>query len=879
MSYLEKNINALRQVNPELAKIIEDAGKDDWVELLPGNKPGLVLTHGIKRHTVYENKDPDIDAKETIKNVEFHPDEATIMLGLGLGYALNQAIKKAKKGHLFVIVEPSKDIIKKAFELFDFSEATLQNKLYIALSQSDVSVIISMLDGQTVISNWQMIMSKYCHFKQSIYAEIIDHTMNLINQLYCNTGTVMGAGAKIALNDIENFPYTIGEPGVNLLFNKFKGKTAVMVSTGPSLQKNIHLLMDKKVQDSVIIIAVAQALRILLAYDIKPDLVCTVDYGEVNLTHFDGLMDCDVPLVALNRTYAPILKQWKGKKFIVGTPVPGYDESSSALIAKKGSVDQGGSVSHLCMGLAIAMGCKNVIIIGQDLAYDTDRSHNPNADSGGHIEVENGQIWWVVNDQRSHLSGQNKKYTMGAAHYVEGYFGAPVLTNLGLASFITAFENIIMRNPDVNFINATEGGAHIKGATRMTLGKALKKYSNLFLNKNIIDKAFNSYDGSGEFVKSIDVLKNELDLYDEIIDNANKALNINKKLKKARDKKDVDKLLIDNEKFTTTAELASRKSPLITVAIFAESRRIQSRELNEKRGKAQLFKNKDYLKKRIERNELILKAAIREAEKLKASTVIVYDLMKEVVETNNVDLLKDNTPYTPDVSDAKTYFKNGNFARPLLDARKADNTKVIGHALVMRQESIDKGIKYQKSADHDTDIEYLSCISEAIKLGKEANKNNTGDYSEAFKLLNKAIKLKPDDLMAKWGLATTYHYMKDNKKSVQLYGELVEKFPDNINIKFEYATVMINTDIPSALKVFEEIFKQTEEYDWYFNRISELYDIIGEKELAISFLKQYLVKHENDYESWKKLSILCDKYGEKEEATKAYNKYISIIGK
>ena len=87
------------------------------------------------------------------------------------------------------------------------------------------------------------------------------------------TGTVIGAGKEIAKNDIETFPYVVRHRGIAELQNLYKDKPAILVNTGPSLQKNIHLLMNKEVREKCIIISIAQALRILLAYGIEPNFI------------------------------------------------------------------------------------------------------------------------------------------------------------------------------------------------------------------------------------------------------------------------------------------------------------------------------------------------------------------------------------------------------------------------------------------------------------------------------------------------------------------------------------------------------------------------------------------------------------------------------
>ena len=98
----------------------------------------------------------------------------------------------------------------------------------------------------------------------------------------------------------------------------------------------------------------------------------------------------------------------------------------------------------MSLGLAQLLGCNPIAFIGQDLALG-ESSHIPLADASGDVTItEHGEIRWKVKDQRCHLHGDNS-YSMGRVHYVPGYYGTPVLTNMGLQSFLTVFSNMIER--------------------------------------------------------------------------------------------------------------------------------------------------------------------------------------------------------------------------------------------------------------------------------------------------------------------------------------------------------------------------------------------------------------------------------------------------
>jgi len=441
---LKKNLTTLSEVNPELHKWIKKEKNVDWVQLIKSkNKDNNILVHcGSEIRPAYSMSNPKKEAFRAVKAMQLHKENVSIVIGFGLGYLVHAILSKMEKGHRVIVVEPVGHIIRLALSNFDFAKAIFHRDLIIvAPGEAEISAVIYYISNQFVITNWLVTVDHYTGSKPEIYGKLSSCISNVINQIMCNIGTVAGeAGAKIADNDIVCMPYVIRHRGVAELKGMFKDKPAVLVSTGPSLAKNIHNLMG--MEDKVVIIAVGQALRVLLAYDIKPDFICTVDFGEVNMGHFKGLLDSGVPLVTVNRAYAPLLKAWQGPKFIAGTPVPGFEDMATGILTEKGFIPAGGSVAHLCFGLAKLLECNPIIFIGQDLALG-ETSHIAQADAMGEVKIsKDGQLIWEVKDHRCSLHGK-KGYSMGPIAQVPGYYGTPALTNLGLLSFLTTFEQMI----------------------------------------------------------------------------------------------------------------------------------------------------------------------------------------------------------------------------------------------------------------------------------------------------------------------------------------------------------------------------------------------------------------------------------------------------
>lgn len=884
----KNNIAALTKKSQHIKDWVDSQKEIDWATMTKSknNDWNMLIKNRNQVDCAYDINTPRKELRQVVKNLRFYKQNVTVIIGAGVGHLLKMTLDKKEKEHRIVLIEPVATILKFAFQAYDFSKWIEDETLIIIDDNpSVIPQVLGFIDNVHVVEDWVLLVEKYCMVRPE-YVDSVKMTSEAINQLRCNTGTVMGAGAIIAANDILNIPYCIRNKGINEIRDLHKNKPCVLVSTGPSLLKNIHIL--KEMKDKVIIIAVAQALRILLAYDIRPDFICTVDYGKVNYEHFDGLMDCDVPLIALNRSYAPILKRWSGTKFVVVSPQPGYEDSATGIMTRKGHLEHGGSVAHMCLGTAMHLGCDPIIFVGQDLSYDTNRSHANGADASGEIMVDqNGMIQWVITDPRSSL--KKVLYPMGPAQYVPSFWGGEkVLTNLGLASFITSFEAMIERHPEKLIINATEGGVRLKGAEHMTLCSVEDKYCKKTLDKSEIENYFGLADDYEDLIdEMIPALKKDICTLDQIIDNTTKGLKTATQLKKeGLEEKELNKLLKENAKYSNAAHDAAKKNSLVGVAIFSASRAIHSREMNLEGKKNNIVKDRDALLKRIERNELILNKAKDESTKLKKYYQKTLGLLKVYKSTNNENCLISHRKEKVSFKDAHIYFKDGNWMHPLLDARKVlenhipgekktaleiEATKVQEIALKARSEQINNIIREYK--DRSSELEYNNLIEKSKTLGRDHQ-----NYKESLKLLKRANNLCPDKVEAKWGLATTYHFLKMTDESLYYFEELMKDYPDDLKFKFEYGNVMLMKDIQKGLKIIGEVMESTDKFDSHLAAIGMLYQKAKMYEEAVVAFDEYLKSHEMDYTIWEKLGDCYKELGEEKKAASSYKRSSKIKG-
>ncbi len=225
----------------------------------------------------------------------------------------------------------------------------------------------------------------------------------------------------------------------------------IIVSAGPSLDKNIEDL--RPALGHAFIIAVDTALKYLLKKDIIPDAFVTIDPAK-SMENFADERVGAIPVIFDEQTPPELLGKHTAAKILYNCR--DYPKKLfEACGVKIGSdIPSGGSVATAAFAICYELGIKDIILIGQDLAYTGETTH-----AGGVISAGiNGDIGTVM---------------------IDGIDGEKVRTRSDWIGYLRWFEHAIEliahEAPDVSVIDATEGGALIRGTRVMTLREAISQ--------------------------------------------------------------------------------------------------------------------------------------------------------------------------------------------------------------------------------------------------------------------------------------------------------------------------------------------------------------------------------------------------------------------
>lgn len=195
----------------------------------------------------------------------------------------------------------------------------------------------------------------------NVYAELSWHVTEVLSQLHWQYSVELGSETFIT-RQIQNV--ADNRWPAKWLENVFAGQTAVLLAGGPSLDQALPWV--KTHRDSVIVLAVSRIARQLLAADIEPDFIFSVDPTELSFDISKEMLNFTgrTVFICSHHVVPTLLNQWLGKVFYLGDRVPWASDLNVANLTSAGP-----TVTNTALNVAHAMGFKRVILAGVDLCF------------------------------------------------------------------------------------------------------------------------------------------------------------------------------------------------------------------------------------------------------------------------------------------------------------------------------------------------------------------------------------------------------------------------------------------------------------------------------------------------------------------------------
>lgn len=463
MNIYEKNMEVLNRNDHSLYVALQEA-EDKlknprikvWEESALNGEPVLFVEKGETTYRLNSIYNPTYEA--TIWSEQFEQislQDVYILFGLGNGSSVRALAEHIKENRIILIYEPSYEIFSFVMEHYDFSDLLEDPAISIVVRDINDIDFINLL-GYAV--PWSSINNQsFCAlngYAEPFNTEFLiayNHVMENANKLFTYRNTAIMFGKSMTFNSIENSKFMYNTNSLEDIKKLIpEDLSAIIVAAGPSLDKNVERIKDAK--GKAIIIAVDRALDTLLAHDIMPDFSVTIDPNKP-ARFYDNPITWEIPMFYPLAGNRKIISRHTGPKILFCSHTISneyYKRLGRPFIAQS----PGGSVATAATSIAMSLGIKNIILVGQDLAY-----HNGYTHAGG-IKMPEGM-------------SENKLVK------VKGIHGEELYTGWDMYAYIIWYQELIANNKDnLHIIDATEGGALIRGTEIMDLKDAVKEYCN-----------------------------------------------------------------------------------------------------------------------------------------------------------------------------------------------------------------------------------------------------------------------------------------------------------------------------------------------------------------------------------------------------------------
>lgn len=536
-----KNLTALAKKNSELAQRLQT--------FIPTELPNLVQENGVyniiyKEKLIHNPQNPLAEANEIFVMAENNPVSIHLIYGLGLGYLFQ--IASLKSQGTVILYEPDLNVLWLAFTLVDFSNDILKQNVFVASTFEEVSVAVYQKSG---IKNKPILLSlpSQRELNSADFEEFIRKIQMVIGSYALDLKYTKQRFYPSLKMLIQNIPTLFEEKPLEWFKNTYQGKTAVVISAGPTLDRNLETL--KKYRDKFILFTVGTAVKTLYANNIKPDFLCIIETYNSS-KQIEGLDLSDVNFIT--EPYSnPALRKFNYKKtyshISSNSPINNlWAEISGENIDEYLSK---GTVSYTALNCARLLGCSKIILVGQDLAYIGGQCYSKDSaykDLSCEYNKETNK--WEITAKdfekfaqaispslnpvvREKTAKRRLKNLNSSLYYVKGICGDMLPTESVYAAFVKPLEEFVIKFNDRKYINTSLIGAQIDGFENLSLEEALadsEPVGNIEMESDIVYKK----------TKIIENIKNKLHelkyAYPPIEEGKRLVKNLNNDLKRYR---------------------------------------------------------------------------------------------------------------------------------------------------------------------------------------------------------------------------------------------------------------------------------------------------------------------------------------------------------
>ena len=485
---LEENIDLIKKYDSNLAnKILMFKEEKSNIEICKTQEGEYNLVY--RGCCLHSQKGAIKEAKDIASKVNEEENSIRVIFGLGLGYVVEEISNKIKKSKI-IVYEPALEIIHYVLSIAKIDSLYKDNVFLCNDKETLAEYVLENTDNK---SKMKLIYTKsYKEIFPNEFNEILQTIQTSQGQHSANVNTVIKKAPQALNNTYANLKKVLNLPYIMQYKDIYKGKTALIISAGPSLKDNIETIKNNK--DKFVIFCVNVAMEYVINSGIEPDFIIDIEaagadyqYKDIDISNSYLILEPFSHYLKYDIQAKKVITYISKNNFLNGWLRSGLEIDDN--------LETMGTVSYTALDCAYIMGFDKIILIGQDLAYKDGQCY---AKGSRYEDLEcvfdEKQNKYVIQARdfekyAQKLLGKSsdavfkyaKKYIANLnknIYTIKSQNNTYLPTQAGYALFVEWFEKVAQRykkeKPDIKLINSSTGGAQINGFENICLSDAVK---------------------------------------------------------------------------------------------------------------------------------------------------------------------------------------------------------------------------------------------------------------------------------------------------------------------------------------------------------------------------------------------------------------------
>lgn len=466
--FLEKNLKPLYEVDEPLARAMKGIRGSKYNFNFIKSADGNIFHHPTKT-PMYQDLKTELEEKKNFFDQNFPKHPVLFIFGFANAVLISHLLRNSKHKRI-VVFEPELELFYYALQSFDFARDLKNERLIVfytpRIIPAQLGTLFSYKDISESVKTYNL--NSACEFYNSHYMAEIQKLNQDMMEWIRFAFIRKGNDPKDSLIGIEhslhNLPKMLKNPSLQdlLCLRKKANKTAIVVSTGPSLNKQLPLL--KQYQNKASIFCADSAYHILHREGISPDYVLSIERIPLTSELFNndfGEFNNNILFILTSFTHENTLKyiEKDDRKYLIAMRPSPF--CMSFKLDEFGYLGHHHSVANMSYELASYLEHERIILIGQDLAYSKEGSSHSKGYELSYIH--------------------EKDYERDRGRFlIEAYGGGDMVESSAVWTLFKQGLEADIAMAKIKFktmaYNCTEGGARIEGSIEIPFKKACEEF-------------------------------------------------------------------------------------------------------------------------------------------------------------------------------------------------------------------------------------------------------------------------------------------------------------------------------------------------------------------------------------------------------------------